>query len=247
MRKIFIKNSIGQSLAALFYPSSDISNQNKIIIVCHGFKGSKEGRGKALEMADLFSNYFNVVLFDFRGCGESEGNFEDITLTGQIDDLNSVVNWAIDNGYDQIGCVGRSFGGTTVICTASKNKNILSVVGWAAPADLKSTFAKEKFSKRGEFYITYSEEKELKIKETFFEDLKKYDVFSMIKAISPRPVFILHSDKDEVVSCDTAYKLFEAADEPKKLEIIKGDDHIFSKNYKTVWEMTLNWFKETLV
>ena len=244
MERVVIKNLKGQNLAGIFYPSK--IHTDKIIVVCHGLKGTKEGKGKTLDMALRFSESFNVLLFDFRGCGESEGNFEDITLTGQIEDLNCVVDWAFEKGYRKIGCIGRSFGGTTVICAASGNKKILSVASWAAPSDLEKVFDKTKYPKEGNFYTTESEGKKLKIKEKFFEDLKNYNLYELVKLISPRPVLFVQGDKDNVVPVDNCYKLYNEANEPKKMYIVKGDDHIFSKKYKEVWEITYKWFEETL-
>ena len=34
---------------------------------------------------------------------------------------------------------------------------------------------------------------------------------------------------------------------PKKLEIIPGEDHRLSKNYKEVWKIALNWCKKGLI
>ncbi len=244
-KRINIKNTNGQSLAVIFF--SSLNPTDNLIVACHGFAGTKEGNGKAIEMAEFFSNKFNVVLFDFRGCGESQGRFEDITLTGQIDDLNSVIKWAKQEGFNKIGCVGRSFGGTTAICAASENKDIYSVVTWAAPADLESVFNMKKYEKDGEFFIIKGIEKEVKVKQTFFEDIKRYNVYRLVRDISPRPIFIIHGDKDEVVSCESAYKLYNVANDPKRLEIISNDDHIFSKNYLEVWNKTLKWFVEMLL
>ncbi len=244
MKKLVIKNLKDQDLSVIFYPS--MIKTDKIIIVCHGFKGAKEGNGKALDMALKFSKEFNVLLFDFRGCGESEGNFEDITLTGQIEDLNCVVDWVFERGYKKIGCIGRSFGGTTVICAASRNKKILSIVSWAAPSELNKVFDKNKYPKEGEFYITESNGVRLKIRENFFKDLENYNLYELVKSISPRSILFIHGDNDDVVPVDNCYRLYKEAKEPKKIYIVKGDDHIFSKNYKDVWEITYKWFKETL-
>ena len=46
-----------------------------------------------------------------------------------------------------------------------------------------------------------------------------------IDKISPRPLLLIHGDKDDLVPVEHAHKLFEKAGEPKKLVIIPGAGH----------------------
>jgi len=51
-----------------------------------------------------------------------------------------------------------------------------------------------------------------------------------------------------LVPVEHAYKLFKAAKEPKKLEVIKGANHRFSniEHLNKVVELSLSWFKTYL-
>ena len=51
-QKISFANSRGQRLAGLFYACSEVKT---VLVICHGFTGSKEGGGKALEMAEYLA------------------------------------------------------------------------------------------------------------------------------------------------------------------------------------------------
>jgi fermentation-respiration switch protein FrsA (DUF1100 family) len=59
------------------------------------------------------------------------------------------------------------------------------------------------------------------------------------------PILIIHGESDELIPVEHAYKLFKAAKEPKKLEIIKGADHSFSniEHLNKLIELSINWFK----
>ncbi len=71
-----------------------------LLIVCHGFSGSKEGGGKAISMGEYLSHHnITTLLFDFSGNGESDGKFEDITLSGQVEDLFSAVKFMLSLGF----------------------------------------------------------------------------------------------------------------------------------------------------
>jgi len=75
----------------------------------------------------------------------------------------------------------------------------------------------------------------------FFEDLKKWDVLSMAKNISPIPLLIIQGDRDEVVDPNEAHMLYKSAKDPKEIKIIKGGDHTLTDNYRPMWEATLKF------
>ena len=58
--------------------------------------------------------------FDFYGHGESEGKFEDITLSEAINDVHKAIHFLINAGYERIGLVGSSFGGFASLIAASE-------------------------------------------------------------------------------------------------------------------------------
>lgn len=52
------------------------------LVLCHGFTGNKIGLHRLfVKAARYFSHLgFAVLRFDFSGCGDSDGNYEDITI-----------------------------------------------------------------------------------------------------------------------------------------------------------------------
>jgi len=86
-----------------------------------------------------------------------------------------------------------------------------------------------------------------KIQKRFYEDLRNYDLLQAVR--NAPPILILHGSSDEVVPPTHAHKLYEAAREPKRLEIIKGADHVFSQRdqLKKVIDLSLEWFKKHLI
>lgn len=61
--------------------------------------------------------------------------------------------------------------------------------------------------------------------------------------VSPRPILIIHGEKDEVVGLEHAYKLYLKAKKPKKLEIIPEASHRLRLNDKAVKKI-LGWLKQ---
>ncbi|NHM27511.1 alpha/beta hydrolase [Desulfofundulus sp. TPOSR] len=242
-KKVAFRNSRGLTLAGLLYGTPEETGD--IVIHCHGFTGSKEGGGRALELgAELGRRGWSTLVFDFAGNGESEGDFANITLSGQIDDLTCAVDWVLKQGYKRVVTVGRSFGGSTVICQGTRDPRVAGVCTWAAPARLLDLFAsftdgpidgpEEMVAIAGEGGIIY-------LKKAFFQDLKLYDVPGDAARLAPRPLLIIHGTRDGVVPPEDARLIFEAAGEPRELVWIEEGDHQFAKHYHQVWETLFDW------
>lgn len=250
-----IKNRHNLKLAALLKTAKPLEEQNgagsqksALIIVCHGFTGSKEGSEQAVAMGnELALLGFSTLLFDFAGCGESEGHWEDLTLTGQIDDLGSVVEWSRLQGFKRIILTGRSFGGSTVIGYAARDKDINAVCTWAAvarPDQLFAHFIKGRESGAADELLTIeSDEEPLKLRRSFFNDLARHDLPGCAAAIAPRKLLVIHGSADQSVPCADAELIYQSALEPKEMVIIDGADHRFSNHTSQVWALFFDWLK----
>lgn len=76
------------------------------------------------------------IRFDFNGHGESEGDFKDMTVPNEIEDLKRVVRYALqlDGCNGKIGLLGHSQGGVVVSMTAGEMNDTISAVTLLAPA-----------------------------------------------------------------------------------------------------------------
>jgi uncharacterized protein len=244
-------DSKGLGLTALLRKASrEIVSGNPLVIVCHGFTGSKEGGGRALEMGDtLAERGFSTLLFDFAGCGESEGNWADLTLSGQVSDLGAAVRFSREAGFKRIILTGRSFGGSTVLAYAAGDRNINSVCTWAAVARLEPLFKKfvgDRPDGPAEETLTIEgEEGPLELKRKFFIDLQNFNITACAAKIAPRSLLVIHGSADESVPCSDAELIYNSAHEPKKLAIIEGADHRFSEHMDQVWSTFFDWLETT--
>lgn len=243
--KLNIVNGKGLLLSALLCKAG-----SSIVIICHGFTGSKEGGGRALEMGEELSKLgFSALLFDFTGCGESEGSFEDISLSAQTSDLGSVVQWCRQTGFRDIVLTGRSFGGTTILNYAAQDKNIKAVCTWAAvarPDKLFEIFVNKSQKPPADHLIALGDEEDtVFLKREFFDDLRKHDLLKCAAVLTPRNFLIIHGSIDESVPLEEAYLLYDAANQPKELKIIEGADHRFTNRIEEVWAAFFDWLKKT--
>lgn len=213
------------------------------IIGLHGLESDKD-RGKWPVIAEEFSKAgFAFLRFNSRGCGQgsekSEGNFEDTCLTARIADYRAAINFLVESGKidpDLIGAIGSSFGGMVAI--AAQEKTIKALTTLAAPYTMP-----EISRVKGEYLILPSGNR---LKKSFYGDLNRYD---LLEAVSKAPpILIIHGSHDQNVPLEHALRLYENAPSPKKLEIIAGADHVFSKqeHLNHIIKLSIEWFNKHL-
>lgn len=107
------------------------------IIQCHGQNGSMDADVRQAGM--LHDAGFNVLMFNFRAHGESEGSWVTFGLREQYDLLGALDYLVGAHGIEQVGVLGFSMGGVTAILTAARTKQIGSIVADGAIATLHQT------------------------------------------------------------------------------------------------------------
>ena len=239
-----IENPGGERLAACILSAP--LDRKGWVVVCHGFTGSKEGGGKSMHMAETLAAQtgYSFVLFDFAGNGESDGHFQDTTLTGQIQDLSAVIDWCIQHQDLQVVTMGRSFGGSTVLAQAAGDTRVRAVCTWAAPVHLEELFSgfviSDKEDEQGRILLADAEGT-LPIKKAFMHDLQGHDLLQAAAFLTPRPLLVIHGENDDVVPVHEAEELYAAAQDPKEKRIIPGADHQFSASSEQVWTIVSQW------
>lgn len=245
--KVFIPNREGKRLAALVFEPED--RARCLVVAAHGFRGSKENGGRIYSLGQkLAERGGSLVAFDFAGSGESEGDFTQVTLSGQANDLKDVVDWACSRVDKPLVLLGRSFGGSTTLVEASKDERVRGVVLWSTPVFLVETFSAmmpehfEAMKKGLEVSIT-DDWGEFRLGPGFAADLYNHNMVEYISGLRDRPVLIVHGLKDEVVSPQNARFLGEALRENAEVHLVEGSDHRFTTSHEIRENLTLAWLE----
>ncbi|MDL2310782.1 alpha/beta fold hydrolase [Peptostreptococcaceae bacterium OttesenSCG-928-C18] len=199
------------------------------IVIIHGHTGNKMGRNFFfVKMSKYFTEKgFTTFRFDLAGSGESDGEFEDMTLTSEIEDMDCIMNHIrndklVDN--ENIFIIGHSMGGLLATVKASDHNPKKLVL--LAPAN-------DMYDSVVYMYNSFGEDLEeikyfgLKIKKDFMEDMKKYKPYGSAKLYNGE-VLIFRGSKDDAVSRETCIKTknaFKCSTEYIELENI---DHSFT-------------------
>ncbi|MFO8016654.1 MAG: alpha/beta fold hydrolase [Candidatus Woesearchaeota archaeon] len=236
--KIYFENRHGQKLCGILTVPEDTGSRHHIVVLAHGFTSSKESSTYPFMARKLYEAGILSLRFDFYGHGESEGKFEDITLTEGSEDIQSAIDFAGKKEYvEDISLFGTSFGGVCTILAAArhKDKEIIKAAGLKAPAadmvgNRKNKLRDEGFrewKKKGFAEFPKDDGRPVKLNYSFIEDGEMIDAFEEAKSISC-PVLIVHGDSDESVPVQQSEKLADNIKDAK-LEIIKGADHHFDR------------------
>lgn len=230
------------------------------VMMCHGFAGTKVGRyrmyvrlSEALAKAGIAS-----FRLDFRGCGDSEGNFLDTTLEGQIEDTLLGTKFLEDQeGIDKsrIGMLGRSLGGPVAVCAARRYGNIKSLALWAAVfhgAPWQAQFEQARKAREANpnlkgplLFQGHPTNPELVIQ------LLSMNLEKEMDQLKDTPFLCIHSEKDEVVDMAHAElfrKLRGLVKAPSEFVRLLLSSHDFSDHgeQEETIKLTVNWYRRTL-
>lgn len=208
------------------------------VIGSHGLESSKDGDKWLVLSPRLCDSGFAFLRFSYRGCGEgqdkSEGNFEDTTLTGRVQDYRAAIDFMRKTGINgrRLGTIGSSLGGMAVL--AAGDEGVRAMVTLATPCEIVRPDDKE--------YFELGLGRRLRTR--FFEDLRRYDMGEAVGKIHC-PLLIIHGSQDEAVPVEDARRLYRHANEPKRLEIIDGANHVFDapEHLEQVITLSLQWFQ----
>ena len=135
--KVWI-DSDGLRLAGILHVPDGLQSGDRrpAFLVLHGFGGNKEGHG-CVAPCEMLAEWGYVALrFDFRGCGESDGEHGRIICLDQVADTKNVITYMQGRPEvdpDRIGVIGSSFGAAVAVYTGGTDKRVAAVIsqgGW---------------------------------------------------------------------------------------------------------------------
>lgn len=107
-----IRGSVGQLRGNIRKPLLAEGEKCPLVIINHGFTGNRN-EARLVAIADsLQMRGIASVRFDFNGHGQSEGDFIDMTIINELEDVGKVLAYVEGLGFvTKVGMVGHSQGG----------------------------------------------------------------------------------------------------------------------------------------
>lgn len=225
-------------------PAAKSSTPRRGLVLAHGFPTGprwSESSGRTYpEFADRLAVDADwvVLAFNFRGTGESEGDF---SMGGWLRDLHAAIGYLRDQqGVDGVWLAGFRTGGSLAMCAAAEDPLVRGAATFGAPAD----FADWAAEPRRFLHTT----RELGVIRTpgypddlaaWAQELKEIRAIAAVESIPPRPLMIVHGTLDDVVPVSDARALADSAAECE-LRIITGAGHRLRHDPRAV-AVLLGW------
>ena len=196
----------------------------EVVLFLHGNGGNISHRGASI---DIFHRLgLNVLIFDYRGYGKSEGSPSE---DGLYEDARSAWRYLIDRrGFkrEQIVLFGRSIGGVVAIK--------LAVEEGPEKIILESTFSSSRDMADSLMPLI----SRIALMRYPFNSMKR------IKDVKAQ-LLMLHSPDDEIIPYALGEKLYKAANEPKQFVKLQGDHNYGFMKSQPYYEEALARFLKT--
>jgi len=219
-------------VGSIFFPVAHPSRLYPALIVCHGIPGAGAARpendpGYEGLARDFTALGIVVVIFNFRGCGDSDGDFD---MMGWTRDLDAVVDAVCNTPYidpTRLLVLGFSGGGAAAIEVASHRSDVYALAMVGTPAHFR-IFEKDK----GEIIADFRERGIIRDPDFPHDPDKWMAGFEQVEPLRwvahfrGRNLLIVHGDQDELVPVEHAHELLERAPAGQaRLSIIPGGVH----------------------
>jgi fermentation-respiration switch protein FrsA (DUF1100 family) len=219
------------------------------LIVCHGIpaKAKEPGdRGYPLLAERFCLEGFEVLTFNFRGAGLSEGNFD---ILGWARDLEGALDHLIHRPEvdpSRIFLLGFSGGAAVSIYVTAQRKEIAALVSCASPADFQDLITGQGLVD----FLSHCRDVGI-IKDPRFpislqdwkDGFRTVQPLDWVDRILPRPLLVIHGTKDDIVNVIHARQLYDKVRGKVELFLIEEAGHRLRVEERAMQKAT-EWLKK---
>jgi uncharacterized protein len=247
-----ILNSDDLMLSGEVYIPNERNKSFPAVCLCHGIPAVPYDPNEKNGYSELAARFcragFVALIFNFRGAGPSQGNIDMVGWTHDLASAIEFLDMLPEVDKKKICLLGSSGGAAVSIYSAAFNPKVAAVVTLACPAEFNfwgNEFSPQKLVDRfREIGIIKDPGFPPSIDEWLqgFETIKPIDY---VDKIAPRPLLLIHGDKDEVVPVDHVNRLYAKAGQPKEVVILEGGVHRLRNDERAV-DKALKWLLDKM-
>ena len=203
----------GTVLSGWFFPAE---RPIGTIVHCHGNAQNITAHWQLARF--LPDRGFNLLVFDYRGYGESEGR---PSRSGTVADARAAVEYVLardDVDPDRVGIYGQSIGGAIGAVVAASDERVR-----AAVIDCSFT----SYRRMAAHALRLNPVTRMVARPLVGLLIASgYDPIDHVGEIAPRPVLFVHGAADELVPKEMTRELYQAAGENAELYLVEGAGHL---------------------
>lgn len=219
------------------------------LCICHGIPSGKPADPADLGYPLLAEKFcqagFITLIFSFRGTGISGGNFD---IMGWTRDLEAAIDYLYSHTKvekSQLCLMGFSGGAATSAYVAARDPRVTKVILCACPAEFRGFTEQKRVEDMIEDFrrIKIIRDKDFPPSlDEWLEGFRYITPIQWIDKLAPRPLLILHGEKDDLIGIDQAWYLYDKAGDPKEIVIIEDGEHKLRLSEKAM-DTALEWLK----
>jgi fermentation-respiration switch protein FrsA (DUF1100 family) len=218
------------------------------LVICHGIPARVKGpddRGYPLLAERFCQEGFFVLIFNFRGAGLSEGNFDLLGWTRDLEGALDYLSLRPELDQKRVLLLGFSGGAAVSIYVAAHRKEIAAVVSCASPAEFKDLMRDEELKE----FLAHARSVRIIREANFPASIEEWKrSFRIVKPLNwvdripPRPLLIIHGTEDDVVDISQARNLYGKVEGKAELFLIEGAGHRLRVEERAM-KKALEWLK----
>lgn len=217
------------------------------VAVCHGYPGDTKNMDLAEELA---LNGVVVLIFYYMGAWGSGGEYR---LTNLVPSTAAAVKYLRDlNWVDpkRVGLVSHSMGAVPLTECMSVDPSLKTGVLMAPASDIKSWSEEPYLENIVPVFLKMAEGKlagwtEERLREDVKVAASELNPIETVRKVHA-PLMVVLGINDNVTTPSDIRRLYEAANEPKKLVEIEGADHGFSEHRIPLQKAVIDWVSSHL-
>lgn len=253
---LYLQGSVGKLFTILNRPNNT-DKKTPLVIICHGFSGNCRTPFMTNLSESIVSQGMATLRFDFNGHGRSDGEFKDMTVLNEIEDLKNVIAWAEKQPWvKDISLVGHSQGGVVVSMVSGElgDRTVKAEVLLAAAAVLRDDALRgntmgaiyNPWDFKGDYIeLPHSPEAgALLLGKNYVETAIHLPIYETAANYNG-PTLIVQGTHDQIVPYTYAERYHEKI-KGSELKLIPDENHVFSNTSKETSILVADWLKKIL-
>ncbi|MDX1418298.1 MAG: prolyl oligopeptidase family serine peptidase, partial [Candidatus Promineifilaceae bacterium] len=220
------------------------SDPKPTALILHGVPGIEKNYDLALTLRE---QGWNSLIFHFRGSWGSSGSYSISTQPADtyaaIDHLDSGKYSEVDR--EKLFLIGHSLGGWAAVIAGACDDRVQGVAVYGAISDPRAlTFSRKTIADDFVRYLSGIDP------HTFAQEWsglgEDHVPLIQVGMISPRPILIIHAERDKMVPFSQSEALFGYAREPKELCSHPDANHAFTWHRPWLIQKLSDWLKQQI-
>ncbi|MDG0963560.1 MAG: alpha/beta hydrolase [Opitutales bacterium] len=238
-----ILNSQGENIDYIFHEGT--RRNFYLLIIGHGIAADMDEPIIQKLAEKVAEQGMSVLRFSFSGNGDSDGRFDQCTITKEVEDLQSVLSAVAEGGWRPI-YAGHSMGATVGALTAAVDSRIELLISLAGIVNTKNFFESE-FAMLTPGKDNMWDEESCPLSREFVDDITQIESVLPLVSRVELPWLLVHGTRDKVISSKESQSLVTNFEETRELVEIEGADHLFSGDaLELATESVIDWLGKKL-